>query len=218
MIWLVSKHFLYRNPGANTKVTTELKWNWHIKLSCRGKWTLSSLPWHLVCQWLLHDKIVREQNRLRTWHFVSFIGWLTYVCQLYVWLRMLSFHSWMQILVWTSDSHKSFQSCRNNYIFLISYPKNFIIKKKKCFTISCWIRHVLVYLSEDIRIYNSRKWYGRNSDRKGKDYKGYSSHALEKAIVAVLIGKMNGRQAAQFYGVPVGTVYDRVAKTKTEKN
>lgn len=28
---------------------------------------------------------------------------------------------------------------------------------------------------------------------------------------------MNGRQAAQFYGVPVGTVYDRVAKTKTEK-
>ena len=29
---------------------------------------------------------------------------------------------------------------------------------------------------------------------------------------------MNGRQAAQFYGVPVGTVYDRVAKTKTEKN
>lgn len=94
----------------------------------------------------------------------------------------------------------------------------FIIKiKKKCFTISSWIRHVLIYLSEGIRKYNSRKWYGRNSDRKGKDYKGYSSHALEKAIAAVLIGKMNGRQAALFYGVPVGTVYDRVAKAKTEK-
>ncbi|XP_063400859.1 uncharacterized protein LOC134685251 isoform X10 [Mytilus trossulus] len=54
----------------------------------------------------------------------------------------------------------------------------------------------------------------KNAGRKGKDYKWYTPSDLEKAVEAFRSGKMNGRQAAEYYGVPVGTVYDRVAKTK----
>ena len=73
-------------------------------------------------------------------------------------------------------------------------------------------KHHIIYLSEKVKRFGSGKPPAKNSSRKGKDYKSYSAEALQKAIDEVRFGSMNARQAAQFYGVPVGTVYDRVAK------
>ena len=82
--------------------------------------------------------------------------------------------------------------------------------KNLCFETFTWeiLWEPVVYLSD----YYKRMRNKKNADRKGKDYKGYHPESLEQAVQAVLEGKMNGRQAAKLFGVPIGTVYDRVAK------
>lgn len=69
----------------------------------------------------------------------------------------------------------------------------------------------LLYLSER-RIGKRRKGYRKC---RGK-YKDYDRTKMKLAYQAVMSGKMNTRQSALTFGVPMTTLYDKLSKNKID--